>query len=109
VTYIATCPKSNAAYLAIDRALQDVREGRVLEVPSYLRDAHYPGAAKLGHGEGYQYAHDFEGHFVEQDYLPVEREYYEPTEEGHEKQIKERLERWRKRKRDAKSSDESQP
>jgi len=109
VTYIATCPKSNAAYLAIDRALKDVREGRVLEVPKHLRDAHYKGAASLGHGTDYQYAHDSKDHFVEQDYLPVERIYYEPTGLGHEKQIKERLEQWRKRKRDAKPNDASTP
>ncbi|NQT89062.1 replication-associated recombination protein A [bacterium] len=109
VTYIATCPKSNAAYVAIDRALKDVREGRVLEVPKHLRDAHYKGAASLGHGTDYQYAHDSKDHFVEQDYLPVERIYYEPTGLGHEKQIKERLEQWRKRKRDAKPNDASTP
>jgi len=107
VTYIATCPKSNAAYLAIDRAMEDVREGRVLEVPDHLRDANYPGAKRLGRGEGYQYAHEGEGHYVEQDYLPVERTYYEPTEEGAEKQIKERLEAWKKRKREKKSPDGS--
>ncbi|MBM4043145.1 MAG: replication-associated recombination protein A [Planctomycetes bacterium] len=107
VTYIATCPKSNAAYLAIDRAMEDVREGRVLEVPEYLRDASYRGAKRLGRGEGYQYAHEGEGHFVEQDYIPVERTYYEPTDEGAEKQIKERLEAWKKRKREKKSPDAS--
>ena len=109
VTYIATCPKSNAAYLAIDRAMEDVREGRVLEVPEHLRDASYPGAERLGHGKGYQYAHEGEGHYVEQDYLPVERTYYEPTDEGAEKQIKERLEAWKKRKREKKSPDDSPP
>jgi len=109
VTYIATCPKSNAAYLAIDRAMEDVREGRVLEVPEHLRDASYPGAERLGHGKGYQYAHEGEGHYVEQDYLPVERTYYEPSEEGVEKQIKERLEAWKKRKREKKSPDDSPP
>jgi len=108
-TFIATCPKSNAAYVGIDRAMEDVREGRVLEVPSYLRDANYPGAERLGRGTGYRYAHNHEGHYVEQDYLPVERTYYEPTDEGYEKGIKERLEAWKKRKRDAKSSGESRP
>jgi len=107
VTYIATCPKSNAAYLAIDRAMEDVREGRVLEVPEHLRDAHYRGAKRLGRGEGYQYAHEGEGHFVAQEYMPVERTYYEPTDEGAEKQIKERLEAWRKRKHEKKSPDAS--
>ena len=107
VTYIATCPKSNAAYLAIDKAMQDVREGRTLEVPADLRDAHYPGAKRLGHGEGYQYAHEGEGHFVEQDYIPEERTYYEPTDQGYEKQIKERLDEWKKRKRERKSPGDS--
>jgi len=114
VTFIATSPKSNAAYLAIDRAMQDVREGRVLEVPEHLRDASYRGAEKLGHGAGYKYAHDFEGHFVEQDYIPVERTYYEPTDQGYEKTIRERLTQWRRRKqqwkkqqRDAKSRGDS--
>ena len=99
VTYIACAPKSNAAYLAISKAEADVREGRTLEVPDHLKDANYPGAKRLGHGEGYQYAHDHEGHFVEQDYLPVDKIYYEPSGEGHEKQIKERLDAWRRRKR----------
>ncbi len=107
VTYIATSPKSNAAYLAIDRAMEDVREGRALEVPERLRDASYRGAKRLGRGEGYQYAHEGEGHFVAQEYMPVERTYYEPTEEGAEKQIKERLEAWKKRKREKKSPDDS--
>ncbi len=103
VTYIACAPKSNAAYMAVEKALTDVREGRTLPVPEHLRDASYRGAAKLGHGEGYKYAHEFEGHFVAQEYMGEERIYYEPTEEGAEKQIKERLEQWRKRKREGKS------
>ena len=107
VTYIATAPKSNAAYLAIDKALADVREGRTLPVPEYLRDASYKGAKRLGHGEGYQYAHDGKDHFVEQDYIPDERIYYEPTDQGYEKAIKERLEAWRKRKRARKSDGDS--
>jgi putative ATPase len=107
VTYIATCPKSNAAYLAIDKAMADVREGRALEVPEHLRDAHYPGAKRLGHGEGYQYAHDHPDHFVEQEYIPEERTYYEPTDQGYEKQIKERLEEWKKRRREKKSPGDS--
>jgi putative ATPase len=93
--YIATANKSNSAYLAIDAALADVREGRTLPVPSPLRDTHYQGAERLGHGEGYQYAHDFAGHFVPQDYLGALKRYYEPTEQGVEKKIKERVERWR--------------
>jgi putative ATPase len=93
--YIATAPKSNTAILSIDAALADVRAGRTLPVPEHLRDAHYPGAKKLGHGEGYQYAHDHPGHFVAQDYLGAVRRYYEPTEQGSEKQIKERVDKWR--------------
>jgi putative ATPase len=107
VTYIACCPKSNAAAKAIWAAEKDVREGRTLEVPEHLRDSHYPGAQRLGHGEGYQYAHDFQGHFVEQEYMPADTVYYEPSDQGHEKRIKERLERWRKRRREKPSSSES--
>lgn len=93
--YIATAPKSNSTILAIDAATKDVEAGRTLEVPEHLRDAHYPGAKRLGHGEGYKYAHDFPGHFVPQDYLGARKHYYEPSEQGVEKKIKERLERWR--------------
>lgn len=93
--YIATAPKSNSVIRAIDAALEDVRSGRTLPVPRHLRDAHYTGAKRLGHGTGYQYAHDHEGHFVPQDHLGEPRRFYEPTEQGSEKKIKERLDRWR--------------
>jgi len=93
--YIATANKSNSAYLAIDAALEDVRSGRTLPVPEHLRDTHYQGAERLGHGKGYEYAHDHPGHFVAQDYLGVDKHYYEPTEQGVEKKIKERVEKWR--------------
>jgi len=93
--YIATANKSNSAYLAIDAALADVRSGRTLAVPEHLRDSHYSGAKKLGHGAGYEYAHDSKDHFVAQDYLGVDKLYYEPTEQGVEKKIKERVEKWR--------------
>jgi len=106
VTYIATAPKSNAAYLAIERALKDVREGRTLAVPRHLRDASYRGAKRLGHGVEYKYAHDYKDHWVDQDYIPSDRTYYEPTDQGHEKIIKERLERWRRLKRARKSRGE---
>jgi putative ATPase len=96
VTYIACSPKSNAAYLAIAEAMKDVREGRTLEVPKHLRSTGYSGAKRLGHGEGYKYSHDFEGHWVEQDYLPVDKEYYHPTDQGFEARIKDRLDRIRK-------------
>jgi len=94
--YIATANKSNSAYLAIDAALADVKSGRTIAVPEHLRDTHYKGAERLGHGKGYEYAHDHPGHFVAQDYLGVDKIYYEPTEQGVEKKIKEQLENWRK-------------
>jgi putative ATPase len=98
--YIATAHKSNSAYVAIDAALEDVRAGRTLPVPEHLRDTHYKGAKRLGHGEGYQYAHDFPGHFVPQQYLSAEKIYYNPTEEGVEKKILERLQKWRSLRKD---------
>jgi putative ATPase len=93
--YIATAPKSNSAYTAIDAALADVRSGRTLAVPEHLRDASYRGARELGHGAGYEYAHAHPGHFVAQDYLGASKRYYEPTDQGVEKKIKERVEKWR--------------
>ena len=93
--YIATAPKSNSVIRAIDAALEEVRTGRTLEVPRHLRDAHYSGAKRLGNGEGYQYAHDHPDHFVPQDHLGAVKRFYEPTEQGTEKKIKERLDRWR--------------
>jgi putative ATPase len=99
VTYLACAPKSNASYLAIREAQADIREGRVLPVPRHLQDSHYPGAKRLGHGEGYEYAHDAEGGVAAQDYLGVEREYYRPTDRGFEKDIAARLEQIRKRLR----------
>ena len=95
-TYVACAPKSNAAYLGIERATEDVRQGRTLEVPTHLKDKNYPGAQRLGHGEGYQYAHDFPDHHVQQDYLPETRRYYEPTDQGFEQELKARLARLRK-------------
>jgi putative ATPase len=93
--YIATAPKSNSTVAAIGAAMKDVESGRTIAVPEHLRDSHYSGAKKLGHGEGYKYAHDFAGHFVPQDYLGADKIYYEPTEQGVEKKIKERVEKWR--------------
>ena len=93
--YVATAPKSNRAYMAIDKAMEEVKQGVTLAVPKHLRDANHKKAAKaLGH-EGYKYAHNYEGGFVPQAYLPEGRIYYEPTENGLEKRIKERLEYWR--------------
>jgi putative ATPase len=93
--YIATANKSNSAVAAIAAALEDVKSGRTLAVPEHLRDAHYKGAKKLGHGVGYEYAHDHPGHFVAQDHLGADKKYYEPTDQGVEKKIKERVEKWR--------------
>jgi putative ATPase len=90
-TFLACAPKSNAATIGIGEARSDVRENRLLPVPVHLRDAHYPGAKRLGHGEGYQYAHDQLGGVAAQDYLGVEREYYRPTDRGAERELAERL------------------
>ena len=95
VVYVACAPKSNAAYLGIEQAMQDVEAGKTLEVPTHLKDTHYRGAKQLGHGAGYKYAHNFPGHHVEQDYLPEARRYYEPAGLGFEQVIKERLAAWR--------------
>ncbi|HZL42062.1 MAG TPA: replication-associated recombination protein A [Verrucomicrobiae bacterium] len=93
--YIATARKSNSVVMSIDAAVKDVESGRTLPVPEHLRDAHYKGAKRLGHGQGYDYAHDHPDHFVAQDYLGSDKRYYEPTEQGMEKEIKERVEKWR--------------
>jgi putative ATPase len=97
VAYIATALKSNAATLAISKAREDVRSGRTLQVPQHLRDASYRGAERLGHGDGYQYSHDFEGGYVPQEYLPEARRYYEPVDRGYEKVIRERLDALRQK------------
>ncbi|HEV3238691.1 MAG TPA: replication-associated recombination protein A [Gemmataceae bacterium] len=96
VTYIATAPKSNASAKAIWKASEDVRSGRTLPVPKHLRDANYQGAKQFGHGEDYQYSHDHEGGYVEQEYLPEKRVYYEPVDRGFEAEISQRMERRRK-------------
>lgn len=98
VTYISCAPKSNASYMGIDMALSDVRNIKIKSVPNHLKDAHYSGAKELNHGVGYKYAHDYEGHYVKQQYLPDElvgRRYYEPSDNGVEKKIKESLKRLR--------------
>jgi putative ATPase len=102
VTYLATAPKSNASYLAITRAREDVRTRRTLPVPEHLRDAHYPGATQLGHGSDYLYSHDYPGGWVAQSYLPEERRYYEPVERGQEEIIRQRLQEWRRLRQAAK-------
>ena len=91
VTYLACAPKSNAATIAIAEARRDVTEARIVPVPRQLRDRHYAGAAQLGHGDGYQYAHDAQGGVVAQDYLGVTREYYRPVDRGFEQELARRL------------------
>jgi len=100
VTYLACAPKSNAATMGIYEAQADVREGRLLPVPVHLRDAQYAGAKRLGHGQGYQYAHDCPDGIAAQDYLGVEREYYRPVDRGFERELAGRLEAIRARLRE---------
>lgn len=89
--YISCAPKSNAAYMGIDNAMKEVENERTQEIPDHLKDSHYSGAKKLGHGEGYKYAHSYEGHYVEQDYMRKKKQFYFPTDMGYEKKIKEWL------------------
>ena len=103
VTYLACAPKSNAATVAIGEALADVREGRLLPVPVHLQDKHYLGAKRLGHGKGYEYAHDAPDAIAAQDYLGVEREYYRPVDRGFERDLAERLETIRQRLRESRT------
>ena len=94
-TYVACAPKSNAAYEAIDKALDTVRSTKTPPVPNHLRDSHYKGAGKLGHGQGYLYAHSYPHHYVKQQYLPDGMEdavFYTPTDNGYEKQMGDYLE-----------------
>ena len=94
VAYVASAPKSNASYLAVDRATECMKQTMTAPVPVHLQDAHYKGSEKLGHGLGYLYAHNYPNHYVEQQYLPdalKDEVFYEPTEIGYEKQIKEHL------------------
>ena len=109
--YLATAPKSNALYVAYQGVERDVREFENLPVPLHIRNAPTRLMKDLGYGKDYQYPHDFPNHFVEEEYLPENlkgRTYYRPTEQGFEKEIKRRLEDWRKRKRE-KGGGSSQP
>lgn len=93
--YVATAPKSNAAYMGIAKAMKTVADTRTMPVPAHLQDRHYKGAEKLGHGLGYKYAHDYPNHYVTQQYLPDGMEgmrFYEPLENGYEKKIREHME-----------------
>lgn len=93
--YVASAPKSNASYIAVEAAYKDIENERVQEVPAHLKDASYKGAEKLGRGKDYKYAHDYPGNFVEQEYLTKKKKYYQPQGLGYEKTIKERLEKLR--------------
>ncbi len=96
-TYLASCPKSNAAYMAIEAALEDARNGPEAPVPLHLRNAPTGLMEQLGYGREYKYSHDYTGHFVEQQYLPDELKdkiYYRPTQNGREGTIRERLNSW---------------
>ncbi|MEI7482997.1 MAG: replication-associated recombination protein A, partial [Elusimicrobiota bacterium] len=96
--YVACAPKSNAAYLGIEKAIEDVENERTQEVPDHLKDASYSGAAELGHGEGYKYAHSYEGHYVEQEYMRNKKKYYTTKEIGFEKKISEWMKGLKKEK-----------
>ena len=96
--YVACAPKSNSAIMAIDAAMQVVNQEKISTIPPYLKDAHYGGAAKLGHGIGYKYAHNYKNHYVNQQYLPDElvgRSFYELSDEGYEKEMKMHMNRIR--------------
>jgi putative ATPase len=105
--YMATAPKSNASAMAIWSAMSDVKEGRTIPVPMHLKDTHYKGSKRLGHGEGYQYPHDFAGGEVDQDYLGVDKVYYEPTDRGHEGQLGEKLRQKRQRRQEKNFGDKA--
>ena len=94
-TYCATAPKSNASYAALEAAATDVEQERVQPIPVRLRDAHYAGAKAEGIGKDYLYPHDYPGGFVPQEYLSVDKRYYEPKEIGYEARIRERVDYWR--------------
>jgi putative ATPase len=101
VAYLALAPKSNASIRAIGAAMKDVEEQGTRRPPKHLRDSHYPGAGKLGHGEGYKYPHDFPEAVTEQEYLPAgmeKKEYYHPATRGFEKVLARRLEELKKKK-----------
>ncbi len=106
VTYIASAPKSNAAYLAVDKAMAEVESGKMRDVPNHLKDASQD-RERLGHGEGYLYPHDFPGHYVPQDYWPDPIKLYEPTELGYEAEIKKRLTQWHNQRQQKPNSEKN--
>ena len=92
VVYMATAPKSNASYMGLEKAMSAVQNTKISRIPVHLMDAHYKGAAKVGHGDGYKYAHDYENHYVNQQYLPdelVNEVFYNPGDLGYEVKVKE--------------------
>ncbi len=97
VVYVATAPKSNASYMALNSSEQEVMKGRSRQVPNHLKDATMDGEGKRGHGVGYKYPHDYPGHFVEQEYWPDKKVFYVPGSEGYETEIAKRLAGWRKK------------
>jgi putative ATPase len=103
-TYVACAAKSNAACMGIDAALKDVREKKTVTVPKHLQDSHYPGSKRLGHGQGYKYAHDYDDGYVTQDYGVARGSYYHPTDRGKEGEFGRRLEEFRKRDEESESS-----
>lgn len=107
VTYVASAPKSNSAICAIDKAMEVVKNTKTAPIPTHLQDAHYKASGKLGHGVGYQYAHAYPNHYVRQQYLPdglTDQVFYEPTENGYEKQIREYFKKIKKE-----ASEENKP
>ena len=92
--YIACAPKSNSVYTGIDAALEDIRDGNIGQVPVHLKGSNYAGAKQMGHGKGYKYPHDYEGNYIEQQYLPdtlIAKKYYHPSNNGHEKEVNKKL------------------
>lgn len=100
-TYLACASKSNASYAAIDAAITDVRKNTLVPVPIHLRDGHYAGSERLGHGVGYEYAHDSPDGWVNQDYMGVDRQYYHPVDRGKESEFRQRLIELRERRKPA--------
>ncbi len=100
VCYLATAPKSNATTVAIGMAIKDVKEGRTLPVPKHLRDSHYGGAKQFGHGAGYQYSHDGDGAWIDQEYVPSDATYYTPSDRGFEAILRERMAEIERRRAD---------
>ncbi len=99
--YVASAQKSNASYMAVSNAWKDIEDnGEIFEVPAHLKDSSYKSSSKLGRGKGYKYPHSFPGHYVKQEYLPGRKNYYQPSENGYEKKISERLKKWKTESKD---------